>query len=120
MMTTQLCLRKLTLLSSVYPTVTDSLVRDLARIDAWCKDKNVKLNPSKLVSMVVSTHCHSYTHSDLALHGNFFPKSTEGKVLGFFLGTRLTFGPQLCFIVSNVSHKLVLLRRSTSVLVVVA
>ena len=88
------------------PAVAASLNRDLARIQEWCNQWCMMLNPNKTLPLVVSkSRTVNPPHGDLILSGVSICASSNLDILGVKFDSRLTFEGYLHCIVSCVKGK---------------
>ena len=93
--------------------VSESLNRDLARIDAWCKSWGMKLNPVKTQSMIVSrSRTLNPQHPDLIIDNVSLSTCDSFKILGVVLDTKFTFEKHIRSMSSSIAQKTGILRKS--------
>ena len=93
--------------------VAESLNRDLARINAWCKVWGMKLNPNKTQSMTVSrSRTLNPRHPDLAIDNVSLSTSDSFKILGVTLDSKFTFEKHIRSLSSSIAQKIGILRKS--------
>ena len=84
--------------------------RDLARIQEWCNDWCMILNPNKTKALVISrSRTVNPPHGDLVLSGISIQASSYLYILVKF-DSKLTFKDHVRGIVSRVSQRIVILR----------
>ena len=93
--------------------VSDSLNRDLAKINDWCNLWGMKLNPTKTQSMIVSrSRTLLPEHPDLLLNNVVLSTYSSFKILGILFDSKFTFEQHIRSISSSVAQKIGLLRKS--------
>ena len=93
--------------------VSESLNRDLARINEWCKLWGMKLNPNKTQSMIVSrSRTLIPNHPDLSIEDIILPTCDSFKILGVLFDSKFTFEKHIRTVSSSVAQKIGLLRKS--------
>ena len=94
-------------------SVSESMNRDLAKINDWCKLWGMKLNPSKTQSMIVSrSRTLNPSHPDLIINNVVLDTCSSFKILGVLFDSKFTFEQHLRSISSTVAQKIGLLRKS--------
>ena len=92
--------------------VADSLNRDIAKIELWCKRWGMKLNPTKSQSITVSrSRTIIPPHSTLFMDGSPLSISKSIKLLGVTLDNKLTFEEHLRTVSTSIAQKTGLLRK---------
>ena len=92
---------------------SDSVNRDLARINNWCTLWGMKLNPNKTQSMIVSRSRTLYpNHPDLLINGVVLSTCDSFKILGVLFDSKFTFERHVRAVSSSVAQKIGLLRKS--------
>ena len=92
--------------------VADSLNRDLARINDWCKLWGMKLNPKKTQSMIISrSRTPNPPHSELRIDGAVLAICNAFKILGLTFDSKLTFEKHIRNVASGISQKIGILRK---------
>ena len=93
--------------------VSESLNRDLARINNWCKSWGMKLNANKTQSMIVSrSRTLVPNHPDLAIEDVVLHTCDSFKILGIMFDRKFTFEQHIRNVSSTVAQKIGLLRKS--------
>ena len=93
--------------------ISDSLNRYLARISEWCKLWNMKMNPNKPQSMIVSrSRTPQPQHPDILIDNVPLTTSDSFKILGITFDSKFTFESHLYSVSSVIAQKLGLLRKS--------
>ena len=96
--------------------VSDSLNRDLAKINDWCKLWGMKLNPIKTQSMIVSrSRTLVPNHPDLVIDDTVLKICDSFKILGILFDSKFTFEKHIRSVSSSVAQKIGLLRKSHKV-----
>ena len=91
----------------VGPDIAEFLNRDLARISAWCKSWEMKLNASKTQSIVVSrSRTLVPPHPDLLIDNVPLNSCNSFKILGVILDSKFTFEKHMQSISSSVAQKI--------------
>ena len=97
---------------SLRTSVADSLNRDLSKIQSWCINWGMKLNPKKTYSIIVSRSRTSQPpHPPLSLCGTVLEVSNSLKLLGVTIDDKLTFEKYLRSLASSIAQKTGLLRK---------
>ena len=92
--------------------VADSINRDLSKIQLWCQDWGMKLNPIKTQSIIVSRSRTSVpVHPALNICGLPIAVSSSIKLLGVTIDDKLTFEKHIRAITSSIAQKTGLLRK---------
>ena len=98
------------------PNVANSLIDDLNKIQSWCLQWGMKLNPSKSKEMIVSrSRTHFPEHPNLSINGALINKVDQLKLLGVTLDSKLTFETHLRDMSRSISQKLGILRKSKKI-----
>ena len=93
--------------------VSESLNRDLARINEWCSLWGMKLNPKKTQSMIVSrSRTLNPSHPDLSIGNDVLVTCDSFKILGIMFDSKFTFEKHIRSISSSVAQKVGWLRKS--------
>ena len=93
------------------PAVAASLNRDFARIQEWCNQWCMILNPNKTKALVVSrSRTANPPHSDLVLSGVSICANPNLDILGVKFDSRIIFKYHVRGIVCRVSQRIGLLR----------
>ena len=93
--------------------VSESLNRDLERINNWCKQWGMKMNPQKTQSMIVSRSRTIHPqHPDLLIDNVPLTTNTSFKILGVIFDNKFTFKTHFRSISKSVAQKIGLLRKS--------
>ena len=93
--------------------VSESLNRDLAKINDWCKLWGMKLNPNKTQSMIVSrSRTLVPNHPDLSIEDVVLNICDSFKILGILFDSKFTFEKHIRSVASSVAQKIGLLRKS--------
>ena len=96
--------------------IADSLTEDLNKIQAWCLQWGMKLNPSKSKEMIVSRSRTRFPeHPNLSINGALVNQVDRLKLLGVTLDSKLTFEAHLRNMSRSISQKLGLLRKSKKI-----
>ena len=97
-------------------SVSESLNRDLVKINKWCKQWGMKMNPRKTQSMIVSrSRTVNPLHPDLFIDGVPLTTNTSFKILGVIFDSKLTFELHLRSMSKSIAQKLGLLRKSSKI-----
>ena len=111
-----------TTLYAVIPKASDrcavaaSLNRDLQCISDWCARWQMKLNPGKTKTLLISrSRTVQPEHSDLVLDGSVLSVSDSLDILGVKFDSKLTFEPHVRDVVSSVSRSLGIMRRANRI-----
>ena len=92
--------------------VADSMNRDLHKIQLWCEQWGMKLNPSKTQSIVVSRSRTTFPlHPDLSVCDHIIPVAPYLKLLGITLDDKLTFERHIRTLSSSLAQKGGILRK---------
>ena len=98
------------------PSVSESLNRDLKKINDWCKRWGMKLNPRKTQSMIVSrSRTVNPLHPELLIDNVPLTTDDSFKILGVNFDSKFTFEQHLRAMSKSVSQKLGLLRKSLKI-----
>ena len=93
--------------------VSESLNRDLAKINDWCKLWGMKLNANKTQSMIVSrSRTLVPNHPDLSIDNVILQTCESFKILGIEFDSKFTFEQHIRTVSSSVAQKNGLLRKS--------
>ena len=93
------------------PVVAASLNRDLARIQEWCNNWCMIMNPNKTKAVVVSrSRTVSLPHGDFVLSGISIRASPNLDIIGVKFDSKLTFEDHVRGIVSRISQRTGILR----------
>ena len=93
--------------------VSESLNRDLARINGWCNLWGMKLNPKKTQSMIVSrSRTLNPVHPDLSIGNVVLDTCSSCKILGVIFDSKFTYEKHIRSLSSSISQKIGLLRKS--------
>lgn len=93
--------------------VSESLNRDLAKINDWCSLWGMKLNANKTQSMIVSRSRTLYPyHPDLHINNVILTTCQSFKILGVIFDSKFTFEQHVRSVSSGVAQKIGLLRKS--------
>ena len=93
--------------------VSESMNRDLSKINDWCKLWGMKLNPNKTQSMIVSrSRTLIPSHPDLSVDDVVLPTCASFKILGILFDSKFTFEHHIRSISSSIAQKIGLLRKS--------
>ena len=93
--------------------VSESLNRDLAKINDWCKLWGMKLNANKTQSMIVSrSRTLVPNHPDLFIDDVVLHTCDSFKILGIVFDRKFTFEQHIRSVSSAVAQKIGLLRKS--------
>ena len=85
--------------------VSDSVNRDLAKINDWCNLWGMKLNPTKTQSMIVSRSRTLFPdHPDLFLNNFVLSTCNSFKILGVLFDSKFTFEQHIRSESSSASH----------------
>ena len=96
--------------------VSESLNRDLAKINDWCKLWGMKLNPIKTQSMIVSrSRTLVPNHPDLVIDDTVLNICDSFKILGILFDSKFTFEKHIRSVSSSVAQKIGLLRKSLKI-----
>ena len=96
--------------------VADSLTEDLKKIQSWCSQWGMKLNPSKSKDLIVSrSRTNLPEHPNLFINGVVISTVDQLKLLGVTLDCKLTFELQLRIMSRTISSKLGILRKCKKV-----
>ena len=90
-------------------TVADSLIRDLGRVSEWCDLWGMKLNASKIKTMIV------YRPRTMHLPGIVLKESDDLVILGVTFDSKLTFENHLRLVSRAASQRLCILSKSCRV-----
>lgn len=102
--------------SSSRASAAASLNRDLERISQWCVRWGMKLNPSKTQIIYFSrSKTLEPAHPPLFLGESELVPSDHIKVLGVVLDSKLTFKKHILSLVSSLSSKVGILRKSLKI-----
>ena len=94
-------------------SVSESLNRDLARIDEWCNLWGMKLNPQKTQSMIVSrSRTLNPNHPSLVIGDTVLDNCNSCRILGVTFDNKFTFEKHIRSVSSSISQKIGLLRKS--------
>ena len=98
------------------PVVEASIMRDLVSISKWCSDSEMKLNPGKTKSLIVSrSRTSTPQHGFYILDGIRIDNRASLKILGVEFDSKLTFESHLRSIASASSRNIGLLRMARRV-----
>ena len=98
------------------PVVLASINRDLVRIQEWCSQWHMKLNPSKTKSMVVSRKdTDESSHGLVLVSDTRIEISNSLEILGVTFDKELKFAEHIRLCVGNVSRRIGLLRLAKNV-----
>ena len=101
---------------SLRQEVGDSLVEDLNKIQSWCTQWDMKLNPSKSKDLIVSrSRSNLPVHPVLSIDGILIDRVDNLKLLGVLLDSKLTFEVHLRNVARALSQKLGILRKSRKI-----
>ena len=93
--------------------VSESLNRDLTRINEWCRLWGMKLNSKKTQSMIISrSRTLNPNHPDLSIGNDLLVNCDSFKILGIMFDSKFTFEKHIRSISSLVAQKIGLLRKS--------
>ena len=96
--------------------VAQSLTEDLHKIQSWCLQWGMKLNPSKSKEMIVSrSRTHFPVHPNLSINGAVINQADRLKLLGVTLDAKLTFETHIRNMSRSISQKLGILRKSKKI-----
>ena len=96
--------------------VADSLMDDLDKIQSWCHQWGMKLNPNKSKDMIVSRSRSLFPeHPNLYVNRVLVDQVDEVKLLGVTLDSKLTFEAHLRIMSRCLSQKLGILRKSKKI-----
>ena len=96
--------------------VANSLNEDLSKIQSWCLQWGMKLNPSKSKEMLVSRSRTRFPeHPNLSINGALINQVHQLKLLGVTLDSKLTFETHLRDMSRSISQKLGILRKSKKI-----
>ena len=96
--------------------VAASLAEDLDKIQSWCLQWGMKLNPSKSKELIVSrSRTHLPEHPNLSINGALIDQADQLKLLGVTLDSKLTFEAHLRNVSRSISQKLGILRKSKKI-----
>ena len=97
-------------------SVSESINRDLAKINEWCKQWGMKMNPKKTQSMILSRSRTIHPqHPDLYIDNEPLTTNNSFKILGVTFDRKLTFEAHLRSMSKLISQKLGLLRKSVKI-----
>ena len=97
-------------------TVAESLISDHGRICEWCDLWGMKLNASKIKTMIVSRSCTMHPKSPpLTIGGTVLKESDDLVILGVTFDSKLTFEKHLRLVSRAASQRLGILRKSWQV-----
>ena len=86
--------------------VSESLNRDLAKINDWCKLWGMKLNANKTQSMIVSrSRTLVPNHPDLSINNVILQTCESFKILGIEFDSKFTFEQHIRTVSSSVAQK---------------
>ena len=99
------------------PQVLASINRDLRRINDWCVQWCMKLNPQKTKSMLVGRKSRTTLPlpGTVELSGSQISESPSLEILGVTFDNKLLFDAQIRSCVANVSQRFCLLRLSKKI-----
>ena len=93
--------------------VAESLICDLGRVSEWCDLWEMKLNASKMKTMIVSRSRTMYPQSPpLTIGGTVLKESDDLVILGVTFDSKMTFEKHLRSVSRAVSQRLGILRKS--------
>ena len=96
------------------PSVSESLNRDLAKINEWCKWWGMKMNPRKTLSMIVSrSRTIQPQHPELLIDDIPLTTNNSFKSLGVIFDSKFTFESHIRSMSTSIAQKLGLLRKSS-------
>ena len=93
-------------------TVAESLIRDLGRVSEWCDRWGMKLNASKINTMVVSRLRTMHPQSALLSIGETVLKKSDDVILGVTFDSKMTFEKHICSVSRAASQKFGFLKKS--------
>ena len=93
--------------------VSESLNRDLTKINEWYKLWGMKLKPNKNQSMIVSRSRNLVpNHPDLSIDNFILHTCDSFIILGVLFDSKFTFEQHICSVSSSVAKKIGLIRKS--------
>ena len=93
--------------------VVESLIHDLGRVSEWCDLWMMKLNASKIKTMIVSrSHTIHPQSPPLTIGGTVLKESDDLVILGVTFDSKMTFEKHLCSVSKAASQSLGVLRKS--------
>ena len=99
--------------SGVRVAVSESLIRDLGRVNEWCDLWGMKLNASKTKTMIVSRSRAMHPQSPpLTIGGTVLKESDDYVILGVTFDSKMTFEKHLRSVSRADSQRLGILRKS--------
>ena len=91
--------------------VAESLIRDIGRVSEWCDLLGMKLNASKMQTMIVSRSCTIHPQSQpLTIGGTVLKESDDLVKLGMTFDSKMTFEKHLRSVSRAASQRLGILR----------
>ena len=93
--------------------VAESLIRDLGRVREWCDHLGMKLNASKIKTMMVSRSRTMHPQSPpLTIGGTVLKESDDLVILGVTFDSTMIFEKHLRYVSKAASQRLGILRKS--------
>ena len=93
-------------------TVAESMIRDLFRVSEWCDIWGMKLNASKIKTMIVSMSCTMHPQSPtLTIGGTVLKDSDDLVILGVTFDSMMTFEKHSRLVSRAASQRLGILRK---------
>ena len=96
--------------------VSESMNRNLNRVSVWCNLWGMKLNASKVKTMIVSRSCAVHSQlTPLTLDGTVLGESADLVRLGVTFDVKMTFEKHLRYVSCAAAQRLGIMRKSWQV-----